>query len=57
MDKLDPMDMPICPSPRKELKITKETVKLILGLPMPVVAELSPIATEKLMQQSSSDMS
>jgi hypothetical protein len=50
MDKLDPMDMPICPSPRKELKITKETVKLILGLPMPVVAELSPIATEKLMQ-------
>jgi hypothetical protein len=33
MDKLDPVDMTIRPSPGKELKITKETVRLILGLP------------------------
>jgi hypothetical protein len=33
MDKLDPHDMTICPGAGKELKITKETVRLILGLP------------------------
>ncbi|WVZ93387.1 hypothetical protein U9M48_039369 [Paspalum notatum var. saurae] len=33
MDKLDPKDMTIRPGPGKELKITKETVCLILGLP------------------------
>ncbi|WVZ52977.1 hypothetical protein U9M48_003974 [Paspalum notatum var. saurae] len=33
MDKLDPKDMTIRPGPGKELKITKETVRLILGLP------------------------
>jgi hypothetical protein len=33
MDKLDPVDMTIRPGRGKELKITKETVRLILGLP------------------------
>ena len=33
MDKLDPKDMTIRPGPGKELKITKETVRLILGVP------------------------
>jgi hypothetical protein len=33
MDKLDPDDMTIRPGAGKELKITKETVRLILGLP------------------------
>jgi hypothetical protein len=33
MDKLDPEDVTIRPGARKELKITKETVRLILGLP------------------------
>jgi hypothetical protein len=33
MDKLDPVDMTIQPSLGKELKITKETVRLIFGLP------------------------
>jgi hypothetical protein len=33
MDKLDHKDMTICPGQGKELKITKETVHLILGLP------------------------
>jgi hypothetical protein len=33
MDKLDPVYMTIRPGPGKELKITKETVRLILGLP------------------------
>jgi hypothetical protein len=33
MDKLDPHDMTIRPGAGKELKITKETVRLILGLP------------------------
>jgi hypothetical protein len=32
MDKLDPMDMAICSSPGKEMKITKETKRLISGL-------------------------
>jgi hypothetical protein len=33
MDKLDPEDMTIHPGAGKELKITKETTRLILGLP------------------------
>jgi hypothetical protein len=33
MDKLDPDDMTIHPGAGKELKITKETLRLILGLP------------------------
>jgi hypothetical protein len=33
MDKLDPVDMTIRPGLGKELKITKETVRLIFGLP------------------------
>jgi hypothetical protein len=33
MDKLDPYDMTVRPGAGKELKITKETVRLILGLP------------------------
>ncbi|WVZ63824.1 hypothetical protein U9M48_013426 [Paspalum notatum var. saurae] len=33
MDKLDPKDMTIRLGPGKELKITKETVRLILGVP------------------------
>jgi hypothetical protein len=33
MDKLDPHDMTIRPGAGKELEITKETVRLILGLP------------------------
>ena len=33
MDKLDPHDMTIRPGAGKELKITKDTVHLILGLP------------------------
>ncbi|WVZ84958.1 hypothetical protein U9M48_031924 [Paspalum notatum var. saurae] len=33
MDKTDPKDMTIHPGPGKELKITKDTVRLILGLP------------------------
>jgi hypothetical protein len=33
MDKLDPVNMTIRPGLGKELKITKETVRLILGLP------------------------
>ncbi|WVZ52508.1 hypothetical protein U9M48_003561, partial [Paspalum notatum var. saurae] len=33
MDKLDPKDITIRPGPVKELKITKETVRLILGIP------------------------
>jgi hypothetical protein len=33
MDKLDPDNMTIRPGVGKELKITKETVRLILGLP------------------------
>jgi hypothetical protein len=33
MDKLDPHDMTILPGAGKELKITKETIRLILGLP------------------------
>jgi hypothetical protein len=33
MDKLDPKDMTIRPGPGKELKVTKDTVRLILGLP------------------------
>jgi hypothetical protein len=33
IDKLDSVDMTRRPGPRKELKITKETVRLILGLP------------------------
>jgi hypothetical protein len=33
MDKLDPDDMTIRSGAGKELKITKETVRLILGLP------------------------
>jgi hypothetical protein len=33
MDKLDPHDMTIRPGAGKELKITKETIRLILGLP------------------------
>jgi hypothetical protein len=32
MDKLDLVDMTIRPGPGKELKITKDTVRLILGL-------------------------
>jgi hypothetical protein len=47
MDKLDPMDMTICPGPGKELKITKEAVMLILGLPSTDV---------KLMQRQISDV-
>jgi hypothetical protein len=33
MDKLDPHDMTIRPGAGKELKITKDTIRLILGLP------------------------
>jgi hypothetical protein len=33
MDKVDPVDMTIRPGPGKELKITKKSVRLILGLP------------------------
>lgn len=33
MDKIDQVDMTIRPGPGKELKITKEIVRLILGLP------------------------
>ena len=33
MDKLDYRDMTLRPGPGKELRITKETVRLILGLP------------------------
>ena len=33
IEKTDPKDMTICPGPGKELKITKDTVCLILGLP------------------------
>ncbi|WVZ53047.1 hypothetical protein U9M48_004038 [Paspalum notatum var. saurae] len=33
MDKMDPKDMTIRPRPGKGLKITKDTVRLILGLP------------------------
>jgi hypothetical protein len=33
MDKLDHKDMTICPGPGKELKITKDIVHLILGVP------------------------
>jgi hypothetical protein len=33
MDKLNPNDMTIRPGSSKELKITKEIVRLILGLP------------------------
>jgi hypothetical protein len=49
MDKLDPVDMTIRPGIGKELKITKETVRLILGFPSAGGGNRLWIGMEKLM--------
>jgi hypothetical protein len=56
MDKLDPHDMTIRPGAGKELKITKETVRLILGLPCAGGAGSLLIGTVKWMLLQNSDM-